>query len=111
MKETSKAVAEAVEKVKGGSRLVLGKFQAPSEGNYSLTCYCLCDSWLGCDRRTNLKLKVLKRTRAGTRGAVLADEGPIMEDGVEEDDADKVAINYIFEVVPVLYRSKRCLYS
>ncbi|CAJ1975709.1 unnamed protein product [Sphenostylis stenocarpa] len=86
VKETSRAVAEAVEKVKGGSRLVLGKFQAPSEGNYSLTCYCLCDSWLGCDRRTNLKLKILKRTRAGTRGAVLADEGPIMEDGVEEDE-------------------------
>ncbi|KAG4387965.1 hypothetical protein GLYMA_09G075400v4 [Glycine max] len=86
VKETSKVVAEAVEKVKGGSRLVLGKFQAPSEGNYNLTCYCLCDSWLGCDRRTNLKLKVLKRTRAGTRGAVLADEGPIMEDGVEEDE-------------------------
>ncbi|RDX70315.1 DnaJ protein ERDJ2A [Mucuna pruriens] len=86
VKETSRAVAEAVEKVKGGSRLVLGKFQAPSEGNYGLTCYCLCDSWLGCDRRTNLKFKVLKRTRAGTRGAVLADEGPIMEDGVEEDE-------------------------
>ncbi|KHN34211.1 Translocation protein SEC63 like [Glycine soja] len=86
VKETSKVVAEAVEKVKGGSRLVLGKFQAPSEGNYNLTCYCLCDSWLGCDRRTNLKLKVLKRTRAGTRAAVLADEGPIMEDGVEEDE-------------------------
>lgn len=86
VKETSRAVAEAVEKVKGGARLVLGKFQAPSEGNYNLTCYCLCDSWLGCDRRTNLKFKVLKRTRAGTRGAVLADEGPIMEDGVEEDE-------------------------
>ncbi|TKY72928.1 DnaJ protein ERDJ2A [Spatholobus suberectus] len=86
VKETSRAVAEAVEKVKGGSRLVLGKLQAPSEGNYSLTCYCLCDSWLGCDRRTNLKLKILKRTRAGTRGAALADEGPIMEDGVEEDE-------------------------
>lgn len=85
-KETSKAVAEAVEKVKGGSRLVMGKFQAPSEGNYNLTCYCLCDSWLGCDRKTNIKFKVLKRTRAGTRGAVLADEGPIMEDGVEEDE-------------------------
>ncbi|KAJ1387900.1 Sec63 domain [Sesbania bispinosa] len=86
VKETSKAVAEAVEKVKGGSRLVMGKFQAPSEGNYSLTCYCLCDSWLGCDRRTNLKLKILKRTRAGTRGAAFADEGPVMEDGVEEDE-------------------------
>ena len=32
-------------------------------------------------------------------------------DGSGGDDADKVAINDIFEVVPVLYRSKRCLYS
>ncbi|KAF1892314.1 hypothetical protein Lal_00010778 [Lupinus albus] len=86
MKETSRAVAEAVEKVKGGSRLVLGKFQAPSEGSYNLTCYILCDSWLGCDRKTNLKLKILKRTRAGTRGASLTDEGPIVEDGIEEDE-------------------------
>ncbi|XP_061361278.1 dnaJ protein ERDJ2A isoform X1 [Gastrolobium bilobum] len=86
VKETSRAVAEAVGKVKGGSRLVMGKFQAPSEGNFSLTCYCLCDSWLGCDRKTSLKLKVLKRTRAGSRGATLAEEGPIMEDGVEEDE-------------------------
>ncbi|CAL0304831.1 unnamed protein product [Lupinus luteus] len=86
MKETSRAVAEAVEKVKGGSRLVLGKFQAPSEGSYNLTCYILCDSWLGCDRKTNLKLKILKRTRAGTRGAALTDEGPITEEGIEEDE-------------------------
>ncbi|KAF7837596.1 dnaJ protein ERDJ2A [Senna tora] len=89
VKETSRAVSEAVEKVKGGSRLVMGKFQAPSEGNYNLTCYCLCDSWLGCDKRTNLKLKILKRTRAGTRGAAMADEGPIMEDGVEEDEENE----------------------
>ncbi|OIV97331.1 hypothetical protein TanjilG_07083 [Lupinus angustifolius] len=88
MKETSRAVAEAVEKVKGGSRLVLGKLQAPSEGSYNLTCYILCDSWLGCDRKTNLKLRILKRTRAGTRGAALADEGPIAEDGNEEDEED-----------------------
>ncbi|KAK7281353.1 hypothetical protein RIF29_09262 [Crotalaria pallida] len=88
-KETSRAVAEAVEKVKGGSRLAMGKFQAPSEGSYNLTCYVLCDSWLGCDRRTNLKLKILKRTRAGTRGGALADEGPIAEDGIEEDEDDE----------------------
>ncbi|KAF7836843.1 dnaJ protein ERDJ2A [Senna tora] len=89
VKETGRAVSEAIEKVKGGSRLVMGKFQAPSEGNYSLTCYCLCDSWLGCDRKTNIKLKILKRTRAGTRGAAVADEGPIMEDGVEEDEENE----------------------
>lgn len=86
MRETSQAVREAVDKVKGGSRLVMGKFQAPAEGTYSLTCYCMCDSWIGCDQKTNLKLKILKRTRAGTRGGVLAEEGANMEDGVEEEE-------------------------
>ncbi|KAI9114027.1 hypothetical protein K1719_015278 [Acacia pycnantha] len=89
VKETSRAVSEAIEKVKGGSRLVMGKFQAPLEGNHGLTCYCLCDSWLGCDRRTNIKLKILKRTRAGTRGGAVADEGPTVEDGIEEDEEDQ----------------------
>ncbi|KAG6576690.1 DnaJ protein ERDJ2A, partial [Cucurbita argyrosperma subsp. sororia] len=86
VKETSAAVREAVEKVKAGSRLALGKFHAPAEGNYNLTCYCLCDSWIGCDNKTNLKLKILKRTRAGTRGGFMAEEGPSMEDGIEEEE-------------------------
>lgn len=86
VKETSAAVREAVEKVKSGSRLVLGKLHAPAEGNYNLTCYCLCDSWIGCDNKTTLKLKVLKRTRAGTRGGFIAEEGPSMEDGIEEEE-------------------------
>ncbi|KAJ4823716.1 DnaJ protein erdj2a [Turnera subulata] len=85
-KETSMAVRQAVEKVRGGSRLVMGKFPAPAEGNYNLTCFCLCDSWIGCDKKTNLKVKVLKRTRAGTRGASVSEEGPIAEDGVEEEE-------------------------
>ncbi|KAI4335150.1 hypothetical protein L6164_013823 [Bauhinia variegata] len=89
VKEISKAVSAAVEKVKAGSRLVMGKFQAPSEGNYSLTRYCLCDSWLGCDKRNNFKLKILKRTRAGTRGPAVADEGAMVEDGIEEDEEDE----------------------
>ncbi|KVI07148.1 Immunoglobulin E-set [Cynara cardunculus var. scolymus] len=59
-KETSKAVREAVEKVKSGSRLVMGKFQAPAEGNYNLSCFLLCDSWLGCDKKTGVKVKVVK---------------------------------------------------
>ncbi|XP_076882392.1 dnaJ protein ERDJ2A-like [Bidens hawaiensis] len=84
-KETNKAVREAVEKVRSGSRLVMGKFQAPSEGNYNLTCYLLCDSWLGCDRKTGVKVKVVKRTRAGTRGGVTED-GPVLEDGADEDE-------------------------
>lgn len=87
VKETSTAVREAVERVKGGSRLVMGKFQAPPEGNYNLSCYLVCDSWIGCDIKTSLKLKVLKRTRAGTRGGYVAEEGTAMaEDGVEEEE-------------------------
>ncbi|KAM2730734.1 hypothetical protein EV1_001956 [Malus domestica] len=89
MKEISAAVKEAVEKVKSGSRLIKGKLLAPGEGNYNLTCYCLCDSWIGCDRKTNLKMKILKRTRAGTRGGFVAEEGPITEDGIEEEEENE----------------------
>lgn len=89
VKETSVAVKEAVGKVKGGSRLVMGKFQAPAEGNYNLTCYCLCDSWIGCDSKTALKLKILKRTRAGTRGSLVLEEGTIAEDGVDEEEENE----------------------
>ncbi|KAJ8442050.1 hypothetical protein Cgig2_007888 [Carnegiea gigantea] len=88
-KETSTAVREAVEKVKSGSRLVMGKFQAPAEGNYSLTAHCLCDSWIGCDIKTALKVKVLKRTRAGTRGGVIAEDGPSFEEGAEEEEENE----------------------
>ncbi|CAF2065979.1 unnamed protein product [Brassica napus] len=84
-KETNDAVREAVEKVKGGSRLVMGKLQAPAEGTCNLTCFCMCDSWIGCDEKTSLKVKVLKRTRAGTRGMV-SEEGAIAEEGMEEED-------------------------
>ncbi|RWW07110.1 hypothetical protein GW17_00029534 [Ensete ventricosum] len=88
VKEISAAVREAVEKVKSGSRLVMGKFQAPAEGNYNLTCFCLCDAWIGCDRKTNLKLKILKRSRAGTRGHV-AEEGPTADEGIEEEEEEE----------------------
>ncbi|XP_057468249.1 dnaJ protein ERDJ2-like [Actinidia eriantha] len=88
LKEISSAVKETVEKVKSGSRLVMGKFQAPAEGNYNLTSYCLCDSWIGCDIKTSLKVKVLKRSRAGTRGGVVVEEGPSVEDGVEEEEEE-----------------------
>ena len=54
-----------------------------------MTCYCLCDSWIGCDRKTNLKMKILKRTRAGTRGGFVAEEGPITEDGIEEEEENE----------------------
>ncbi|KAJ6926227.1 hypothetical protein NC651_010608 [Populus alba x Populus x berolinensis] len=89
VRETSAAVREAVEKVRGGSRLVMGKFPAPAEGNYNLTCYCLCDSWIGCDKKTSMKVKVLKRTRAGTRGGLVSEEGPIAEDGIEEEEENE----------------------
>lgn len=89
MKETSEAVRLAIDKVRGGSRLVMGKFQAPVEGNYNLTSYCLCDSWIGCDRKSNLKVKILKRTRAGTRGGLPSEEGTLMEDGIEEEEENE----------------------
>ncbi|XVF53516.1 hypothetical protein PTKIN_Ptkin05aG0105400 [Pterospermum kingtungense] len=88
-KETSEEVKKAVEKVRGGSRLVMGKFPAPMEGSYNLTCYCLCDSWIGCDKKTNLKVKILKRTRVGTRGGHVSEEGPLVEDRIEEEEEDE----------------------
>ena len=91
--EVNTAVRDAIEKVKAGSRLVVGKFQAPSEGTYSLSSLCLCDSWIGCDRKTGLKLKVSKRSRAGMRAAAAAEElAAAAEDGdaeeVEEEEYD-----------------------
>ncbi|XP_060201290.1 dnaJ protein ERDJ2-like [Lycium barbarum] len=88
-REINVAVKEALEKVKNGSRLVMGKFQAPAEGNYNLSSFCLCDSWIGCDAKSNIKLKVMKRSRAGTRGGFAADETPAMEDGIEEDEEEE----------------------
>lgn len=89
-KELNSAVKEAIEKVRNGSRLVIGRFLAPEEGTYNLTLYCLSDSWLGCDTKMSLKLKVLKRTRAGTRGGVQVDEGAGVEDGgVEEEEVEE----------------------
>ncbi|KAL1552825.1 DnaJ protein erdj2a [Salvia divinorum] len=86
-KEKTAAIREAVEKVKSGSRLAMGKFMAVAEGNYNLTCHVLCDSWIGCEQKSTLKLKILKRTRAGTRGGQLGDAG-IPEDGVEEEEEE-----------------------
>ncbi|GAB4833446.1 DnaJ protein erdj2a [Ancistrocladus abbreviatus] len=96
VKEINEAVREAVEKVRNGSRLVMGKFQAPTEGNYSLTCYCMCDCWIGCDKKTSLKLKISKRSRAGTRGTVV-EEGPAAEDGVEEEEEEEEEVQDDYE--------------
>lgn len=88
--QTNSAVKEVVEKVKNGSRLVTGKLQAAAEGTFNLTCFCLCDSWIGCDAQTSLKLKVTKRTRAGTRGfnEVIATHDESEEDDDEEDEEE-----------------------
>lgn len=87
--EVAKAVRAAVEKVKAGSRLVMAKFQAPAEGIYNLTAFCLSDTWIGVDRKVNIKLKVLKRSRAGTRvGGLVGEESPLLEEGSEEEDED-----------------------
>lgn len=87
--ETTAAIKEAVEKVKNGSRLAMGKFVAGAEGNYNLTCYLLSDSWIGCDQKSTLKLKVLKRTRAGTRGGQANNGGVIPEDDGSEEEEEE----------------------
>ncbi|KAL3688234.1 hypothetical protein R1sor_014543 [Riccia sorocarpa] len=86
----NKAVREAVERVKSGSRLVMEKFQAPAEGTYKLTCFCLCDTWLGCDRRVNVTLKVGKRSRPAIRPGVAPAEGvQYLEDGNDDAEEDE----------------------
>lgn len=76
------AVREAVEKVKNGSRLVMGRLLAPAEGTYNLTCFCLSDTWIGCDQKTSLKVEVLKRIRDL--------EGENADEGMEEDEEDEI---------------------
>ncbi|GBG61545.1 hypothetical protein CBR_g22342 [Chara braunii] len=90
-KDIHDAINKVIERVKSGARLVKGKFPAPAEGTYNLTALCLCDTWIGCDKKTNVKLKVLKRSRAGTRGqATAADVGNAAASG-DEDEADSEA--------------------
>lgn len=89
MEEIAAAVKDAVAKVKRGCRLILGKIQAPQAGNYSLNSHLMCDAWVGCDTKTNLKLKVLKRSRAGSRGGHVAG-GVQDENDVEDEDEDDI---------------------
>lgn len=92
VKEINLAVREAIEKVKSGSRLIMGKFQAPGEGTYALTSYCLCDAWIGCDTKSNVKLKVMKRSRTGTRSAYALEDGlaaAAAEEGIEEEEEEE----------------------
>lgn len=90
-RETSADVREAVEKVRRGSRLVIGKFLAPAAGNYNLNCYLLCDSWIGCDSTTNLKVKVLKQNKAARKRNMI-EEKTMSDDDVEEEDEDEEEI-------------------
>ncbi|KAF3792094.1 DnaJ protein [Nymphaea thermarum] len=84
------AVHEAVEKVKNGSRFVIGQFEAPAAGTYNLTAYCICDSWIGCDTKTSFKLKVTKQKHAVAKSGRMDEEELALEDGVEdEEEADE----------------------
>ncbi|XP_009775792.1 dnaJ protein ERDJ2A [Nicotiana tabacum] len=88
MEEITAAVKDAVAKVKSGCRLVLGKIQAPQAGNYNLNCHLMCDTWIGCDTKTSLKLKILKRSRAGSRGGHVA-EGVQGKNNLEDEEEDE----------------------
>eukprot|EP01018_Ginkgo_biloba_P008341 Gb_05606 [translate_table: standard] len=76
VKEINAVVNDAIEKVKSGSRLVMVKFQEPDKSTYNLTAYCLSDTWICCDKKVNIKLKVGKCSRVGLR-AMIAEEGPV----------------------------------
>lgn len=89
MEEIAATVKDAVAKVKSGCRFVLGKIQAPQAGNYNLNCHLMCDAWIGCDTKTNLKLKVLKRSRAGSRGGHVTGGEQDEDDVEDEDDIDE----------------------
>ncbi|XP_020249101.1 dnaJ protein ERDJ2-like isoform X2 [Asparagus officinalis] len=81
--EISEAVKFVAEKVKNGSRQVIGKLLAPGEGTYNLTAYCLCDSWIGCDVKTDIKVEVFKKNRD-----IKANESTSIEQEIEEVDED-----------------------
>ncbi|KAJ7527378.1 hypothetical protein O6H91_16G069100 [Diphasiastrum complanatum] len=83
--EINIAVKEAIARVKAGSRLVMVKFQAPSEGTYNLTAFCLSDTWIGCDKKFNIKFKVGKKTRTG----VIVEESALIENGQHDEDANE----------------------
>ncbi|KAH7424252.1 hypothetical protein KP509_12G097400 [Ceratopteris richardii] len=80
--EVNKAVKDAVTKVRFGSRLVVVKFQAPFEGNYNLTAFCLSDTWIGFDKKMNVKLKI--------KNGIVAED--IEEDEEEEAVYDEESI-------------------
>lgn len=85
--EITAAVREAVEKVKNGYRLVMGKTVAPVEGAYNLNCYVLSDSWIGCDSSTSLTVKILEQKRAtSAESSNVPEEITMSGDGSEEED-------------------------
>lgn len=50
-----------------------GQVSGPGAGELQtelLLLVSLCDAGIGCDKKTNIKLKVLEQSRAGTRGYV-----------------------------------------
>lgn len=96
VEETSAAVKDAINRVRSGSRLVLGQFLAPAAGTYNLTCHLMCDSWIDCDTTTRLVVKVLKPDKTPQRSNV-TDEIPVSEEDEseeEEEDDDEYASEY-----------------
>lgn len=84
-------VQEAMARVRTGARLAISKFAAPGEGVYNLTVLLMSDVWIGCDKRIPMKLKIFKRSRAGTRVSVAEDasgdgEVDVDKDGDEEEE-------------------------
>eukprot|EP00271_Cylindrocystis_brebissonii_P015506 TRINITY_DN38414_c0_g1_i1.p1 TRINITY_DN38414_c0_g1~~TRINITY_DN38414_c0_g1_i1.p1 ORF type:complete len:712 (+),score=130.13 TRINITY_DN38414_c0_g1_i1:204-2339(+) len=84
--EVNRQVKEAMARVKGGERLVMARFQAPEEGVYALSAFCLSDVWIGCDKKTSYKLRVSKKV-AG-RGLPTASDSAAQSREEDDDDDD-----------------------
>lgn len=69
--EVTEAMQSVAERIRRGSRQLIGKFLAPQAGTYNLTAHCLCDSWIGCDSQTNLTVEVLKKCQTGSKDHVM----------------------------------------
>ncbi|XP_076938629.1 dnaJ protein ERDJ2A-like [Bidens hawaiensis] len=69
------------------SRFVKGSFLCLDEGNFDLTWYLLCDSWIGCDKKKKVKVKNVKRADGvSEEGSALEGDEDVKEEIEEEED-------------------------
>lgn len=77
------------DRVKNGTRMVKGRFLTLCEGNYDLTWYLLCDSWIGCDKKKKVKVKIVKRTGGVSEEVLALEDDEDVEEEIEEEEDDE----------------------